>query len=173
MAADDQTLPEGTDTIIEGAGANDGDDYVGDVADTADAAAPSTSGTTASARDQFTDRYEALRGQAGDKARDFVQAGKDRATAAIDDVIQMIEDAAAEVDDKIGSQYGDYARRAAQGIATFNDSFKGRDVDALFDDARGLIQKSPAAAVGIAAALGFAVARLARSGVPDSDAPKA
>lgn len=162
MVADSQTLPEGTDTIIEGAGTGD-----------EDIVALGSGGATAAARDQFAERYQALRGQAGDKARDFVQAGKDRATAALDDVVQMIEDAAVEVDDKIGTQYGDYARRAAEGIATFSDSFKGKDVDELFDDARALIQKSPAAAVGIAAALGFVVARLVRSGVPDNDPQKA
>jgi len=46
----------------------------------------------------------------------------------------------------------------------------------LFADARELVKKSPAVAIGAAAALGFVVARLARSGIPDNsgnDAPKA
>jgi hypothetical protein len=40
----------------------------------------------------------------------------------------------------------------------------------LFEDARALIARSPAIAVGTAAALGFVVARLARSGLADGGA---
>jgi ElaB/YqjD/DUF883 family membrane-anchored ribosome-binding protein len=184
--ANTQGLPEGTDTIIEGAGIGD-DDAIGEFDTDATGDTTAAPGATASAgpgngasgegvRDQLFGRYEALRGEAGDKARDFVQAGKDRATSAIDDVVRMIEDAAAEVDDKIGSQYGDYARTAAQRLGVLSDAVKDKDVDVLFDDARALIQKSPAAAAGIAAALGFVIARLVRSGVPettDGDASKA
>jgi hypothetical protein len=46
----------------------------------------------------------------------------------------------------------------------------------LFNDARELVKRSPAVAIGAAAALGFVVARLARSGIAESsgkDAPKA
>jgi ElaB/YqjD/DUF883 family membrane-anchored ribosome-binding protein len=181
--ADNQGLPEGTDTIIEGAGVSEDTtgsldrNVPGDVTGASDntaGAGPDAGGE--GVRDQLFGRYEALRGEAGDRARDFVQAGKDRATAALDDVVRMIEDAASEVDDKIGSQYGDYARTAAQRLGDLSDAVKGKEVDALFDDARAMIQKSPAAAAGIAAALGFVIARLVRSGVseaPSGDASQA
>ena len=84
--------------------------------------------------------------------------------------MQTVEDAAAEIDDKLGRQYGDYARRAAQSIGSFSDNFRDKDVDDLFEDARALIARSPAIAVGTAAALGFVVARLARSGLADGGA---
>jgi ElaB/YqjD/DUF883 family membrane-anchored ribosome-binding protein len=158
MTAKEQNLPEGTDSIIAGAGVNDADEST----------IGSETPAGADIKDEVFGRYESLRGQAGDKAREFALVGKDRATAALDDMVRMIEDAAGEVDARIGSQYGDYARRAAQGLGDFSESFKGKDVDELFEDARALIQKSPAAAVGIAAALGFVVARLARSGLSDS-----
>jgi hypothetical protein len=186
MSAFPETLPEGTDTIIDGAGVSSDDDTfdrspapAGETQSGGDTGPGGNASTAESAgvRDQLFGRVDALKGEAGDRARDFVQAGKDRATSALDDVVRMIEDAASEVDDKLGSQYGDYARRAAQGIAGFSDAFKDKDVDDLFADARALIAKSPAAAAGIAAALGFAVARLARSGIgetaPGKDAPKA
>jgi ElaB/YqjD/DUF883 family membrane-anchored ribosome-binding protein len=124
----------------------------------------------------FFDRVDELRGQAGDKARDLAQAGKDRAASALDSLVQTVEDAASEIDEKLGSQYGDYARRAALGIGNFSDAFRDKDVDELFNDARELVKKSPAVAIGAAAAIGFVVARLARSSVPESpvkDAPKA
>ncbi|WP_420141483.1 hypothetical protein [Sphingomonas sp.] len=175
MTAEDQNLPEGTDTIIEGAsGSATGDSGGPDIR--AGSGPEIRAEPGAGVRDQLFDRYQSLRGDAGDRARDWAQAGKDRATDALDDVVRMIEDAADEVDAKIGSQYGDYARRAAQGIGDFSDAFKNKDVDALFADARAVIQKSPGAALGVAAALGFVVARLVRSGFPEApanDAPAA
>jgi len=186
MPSPDDQLPEGTDAIIEGASLNDGDDQgfapVGGAEeissrstngpDFAEGRNPGAEGTAA-----LFNRFDDLRGQATDKARDFAQAGKDRATAALDNLVQTVEDAAAEIDDKLGRQYGDYARRAAQGIGNFSETFRDKDVDALFADARALIAKSPAIAVGTAAALGFVVARLARAGLPEGgageDAPKA
>lgn len=168
MPSADEQLPEGTDAIITGAGVDD------DGGDT-----PVISAVKAGSEDAkgvFFDRIDELRGQASDKARDLAQAGKERATSALDSLVQTVEDAAAEIDEKLGSQYGDYARRAAEGIGNFSDSFRDKDVDELFNDARELVKRSPAVAIGAAAALGFVVARLARSSVsesPGKDAPKA
>ena len=114
----------------------------------------------------FFEKIDELRGQATDKARELaVTTSKDRATTALDGLVQTVEDAASEIDEKLGSQYGDYARRAAEHIGGFTDSFRDKDIDALFSDARDLVKKSPAVAIGAAAALGFVVARLARSSV--------
>lgn len=183
MPSVDEQLPEGTDTIIEGAGvseesensASPGEptpsDFGGAKAQSGDGA-QSQDGT----RGVFFDRLDEFRGQASDKARDLAQTGKDRATAALDSLVQTVEDAASDIDEKLGSQYGDYARRAAEYIGNFSDSFRDKDIDDLFTDARELVKKSPAVAVGAAAVLGFVVARLARSGMPDrsgGDAPKA
>ena len=139
----------------------------------ASAGSSDDNGPRASASEALFGRFDDLKGQAGDRARDLAQAGKDRATAALDDLVRMIEDAAGEVDGKLGAQYGDYARRAAYGIGDFSDSFKNKDVDQLFVDARELVKKSPTVAVGVSAALGFVVARIVRAGVPDATAPAA
>ncbi len=42
---------------------------------------------------------------------------------------------------------------------------KSKDVEDLLEDARHFVRASPAAAIGVAAALGFAVARLVQAGV--------
>jgi ElaB/YqjD/DUF883 family membrane-anchored ribosome-binding protein len=185
MPSANEQLPEGTDTIIEGAGVSDESE------NPAAASEPNPTdfggGTKAQGnsggeqgqdgtRGVFFDRLDEFRGQASDKARDLAQTGKDRATAALDSLVQTVEDAASDIDEKLGSQYGDYARRAAEYIGNFSDSFRDKDVDDLFTDAREFVKKSPAVAVGAAAVLGFVVARLARSGMPDrsgGDAPKA
>ena len=182
MASADQQLPEGTDSVIDGADAGDdaGNDHGPARAGTGDnrSRGPSADESQAEgATGALFARFDDLRGQATDKARDFAQAGKDRATGALDSLVQTVEDAAAEIDEKLGSQYGDYARRAAAGIGNFSDTFRDKDVDDLFADARALVAKSPAVAIGAAAAIGFVVARLARSGLPEGgsgkDAPKA
>ena len=180
MPSADEQLPEGTDHIVEGAGVND--DSTSESPATPGEPSPSDFGGSqggdeppiSAIRDgddvkgAFFDRIDELRGQAGDKARELAQTGKQRATSALDSLVQTVEDAASEIDEKLGSQYGDYARRAAEHIGGFTDSFRDKDVDDLFNDARDFVKKSPAVAIGAAAALGFVVARLARSGMPES-----
>lgn len=180
MSSADQPLPEGTDHIIEGAGVSTDDPTMNEALEIEQStagqaqggAAPGGSNAAGASGDDVTGalfgRFDDLKGQATDRARDLAQAGKDRATAALDDLVRMIEDAAGEVDSRIGSQYGDYARRAADGIGGFSEAFKDKDVDQIFDEARELVKKSPGVAIGVAAAIGFVVARVVRSGIPDS-----
>ena len=106
--------------------------------------------------------------QATDRIRTFADTGKERAVGGLDQLSQMINDAAGQVDEKLGGQYGDYARSAAGAVSGFSEQIKGKDVDQLLDEAREFVRKSPGVAVGVAAALGFAVARLVQSGL-DSD----
>lgn len=103
--------------------------------------------------------------QATDKLRAYAQDGQTRAGSALDNLVQMLRDAADQVDGKLGAQYGDYARQAAGTVSGFSDTVKNKDVDELFDDARAFVKKSPAVAIGAAAALGFVVARLVQSGL--------
>jgi ElaB/YqjD/DUF883 family membrane-anchored ribosome-binding protein len=176
MASADEQLPEGTDAIIEGAGVSDDDSASSDMPAIEAIGFDQDNTHVGNGKGAFFERIDELRGQAGDKARDFAQAGKDRATAALDSLVQTVEDAASEIDEKLGAQYGDYARRAAESIGNFSDTVRDKDVDALFADAREFVKNSPAVAIGAAAALGFVVARLARSSLPEStgkDAPKA
>jgi ElaB/YqjD/DUF883 family membrane-anchored ribosome-binding protein len=178
MASPDEQLPEGTDTIIEGAGVDADDENQNPATGASNDEEPPISAMSGAgdAKGAFFERVDELRGQATDRARDLAQAGKDRATSALDSLVQTVEDAAAEIDQKLGSQYGDYARRAAEHIGNFSDSFRDKDVDELFNDAREFVKKSPAVAIGAAAALGFVVARLARAGMPEGsgkDAPEA
>jgi ElaB/YqjD/DUF883 family membrane-anchored ribosome-binding protein len=177
MPSADEQLPEGTDAIIEGAGASEaGNGETARPTKKNEAPVSAMPPAESDAKGVFFERIDELRGQAGDRARDLAQTGKERATAALDSLVQTVEDAAADIDEKLGNQYGDYARRAAQYIGNFSDSFRDKDVDDLFNDAREFVKKSPAVAIGAAAALGFVVARLARSSMPESpgdNAPKA
>lgn len=154
-----EQLPEGTDTIVDGdtpTGTFDGETTAA-----ADNAADKAGGA-------FFERIEQFRTQGYDKARDYAVTGKDKATGALDDLLATINDAAGQIDGKIGAQYGDYARKAAESLGGFNDALKGKDVDELFADARALIARAPAVAVGTAAVLGFVIARLAKAGIDEA-----
>jgi len=113
-----------------------------------------------------------LKGQATDKARSYAEQGKGKATDALDGLSKMINEAAGQVDDRLGSQYGDYARSAASAVAGLASSIKSKDVDDLVNDARDLVRKSPVVTVGVAAAIGFAFVRLIKSGTADAATPK-
>ena len=103
--------------------------------------------------------------EASTKARSFADDGKERATAKLSEFSQLLNDAADTVDEKLGDQYGKYARDAAARVSGFADSLADKDVDELLDDARAFVRNSPAVAIGTAAAVGFVLARILRSGV--------
>ncbi|WP_380879156.1 hypothetical protein ACFB49_20680 [Sphingomonas sp. DBB INV C78] len=119
----------------------------------------------AAAREQVS----GVTGQATDKARDYAALGKDKAAEGLDSVTRLFDDAATTIDDKVGAQYGDYARKAASAISGVATSLRGKDVDQLLEDARGVVRKSPALAVGAAVAVGFVLARLVRAGNDGGD----
>lgn len=113
---------------------------------------------------------KALREQASEKAHELAAQGKERASGALDNVAKMIGDAATTVDDRVGTQYGDYTRKAADAVAGFASTLKGKDVDELVKDAGDFVRKSPAVAIGAAAAIGFVLARLIKAGSNDDKA---
>lgn len=102
---------------------------------------------------------------AGEKAKAAAEDGKTRAGGALDELATMLKDAAGTVDEKVGEQYGQYARSAADAVANFSQSLQAKQIDDLIDDARDFVKKSPAVAIGTAAAIGFVLARLVKAGL--------
>lgn len=124
---------------------------------------------TSTASSTLKDSAAKLQQQATGKARAYFVEGKQKAGGALDEFSKLMEGAASSVDDSLGAQYGDYARSAAQAIGGFSEQLKGKDVDELLDDLRNFARKSPAVAVGTAAAIGFVLARLVKSGLDGAD----
>jgi ElaB/YqjD/DUF883 family membrane-anchored ribosome-binding protein len=108
-------------------------------------------------------------GKVKTSARDAAASGKDRATSALSEVSAMVGNVAGALDDKVGPQYGDYARKAADAVSGLADSLKSKDIDDLLDQARTFVRTRPAVAIGAAAALGFVLTRIVRAG-DDKDA---
>ena len=121
-------------------------------------------GKTQTTGKNMKDEFNSFKDQAGEKARDAASRGKDRAAEAMGGIGKIIRDSAETIDEKVGKQYGDYARSAAEAVDGFADKVDAKDVDAMVEDARQFIRKSPAVAIGAAAAVGFILARIIRSG---------
>lgn len=206
----DQTtadLPEGTDTVIQGAsqgaiGDNSGGPDQGGqtvtVSDTAlvgekeiaapkgdaerpvtgsgnpeDGLAGNSRGARSSGSQALTDRIrsggEKLANQAGDKARGLVSQGLERTSEALANVAKMVGDTAPGIDERLGEDYGDYARRAAGTIENVANSIADKDPDELIDDTRTFVRNSPGLALAGAAIVGFVVARLLKTGLARDD----
>jgi hypothetical protein len=195
MQDNNNGLPEGTDTVIAGAsnsGAIVTDRASGDaeggiitVEETAavidreiiepgdndiNPAALTSAGPAAGASEgRLADRLrggrEKLAGQAGEKARGFVTQGLERTSEALANVSRMVGDTATGIEERLGAEYGGYARRAASAIENTANSIAAKDPDELIDDTRTFVRNSPGVALAGAAVVGFVLARLIKSGL--------
>ena len=162
MPPRDPQLPEGTDTIVNGASSEGGGSGGGFVAK-----AGSTGGTTDRLVSQVREQAATLRGQATDKLRGFADDGKSRATGLLEEMAGVIDDAAKSIDERLGDEYGDYAHRASGAVADFAGRVRDKSVDDIIDDTRDLVRKSPAVAIAAAAVVGFALMRVVRTGLDE------
>ncbi len=191
-------LPDGTDTVIEGAaeptntgaiatertGSERGE--AGDtltIEDTAlvtekdtpapKGAEPSVVGTGSpegSLADRFRSGREKFASEAGDRARGLVGQGLERTAETLANVSKMVGDTADGIEERLGPEYGDYARRAASAIENVANTIAEKDPDELLEDTRSFVRNSPGIALAGAAVVGFVVARLIKSGIaPDED----
>jgi ElaB/YqjD/DUF883 family membrane-anchored ribosome-binding protein len=115
--------------------------------------------------DRLRSSGEKLASQAGDKARGLVSQGLERASEALANVAKMVGDTAPGIDERLGSDYGEYARRAAGSIENVANAIAEKDPDELIEDTRNFVRSSPGVALAGAAVLGFVVARLVKSGL--------
>jgi uncharacterized protein YjbJ (UPF0337 family) len=194
MPPRDDELPEGTDHIINGAmetgggaetggggassgfiGASGGDGTGGtasgrgtDMA-TTDGTGTSGTGTGGGVSEQLKGQIYNLRDQAGGKVRSFAEDGKTRASDALEELSRVVADTADSIDQRLGNNYGEYARKAADSVSGLAESLRGKDVDELYDNVRDAVRKSPGVAIGIAAVVGFTLVRLIKAGLPEEN----
>jgi ElaB/YqjD/DUF883 family membrane-anchored ribosome-binding protein len=147
-------LPEGTDKVIEGAS--------GGVLTVDETAASNSNDRIA---DRFRRGTESLSSQAGEKARGFVSQGLERSSEALANVAKLVGDTAPGIEERLGAEYGDYARRAASAIENAANAIAEKDPDELIDDTREFVRNSPGIALAGAAVVGFVLARLLKTGL--------
>ena len=141
--------------------------------ETPNGTAGGTTGDKPNATQALKDNVIKFANDAGEKAKGYAEDGKSRAGTALDELAKMLQEAAGTVDEKVGEQYGQYARGAADSVSGFSDSLKAKNLDDLIEDARGFVKKSPAIAIGTAAALGFVLVRLIKAGIDAADRDEA
>ena len=81
----------------------------------------------------------------------------------------MVGDTAAGIDERLGAEYGDYARRAAGAIENAANTIAAKDPDELIEDTRNFVRNSPGIALAGAAVVGFVVARLLKTGLASDE----
>ena len=161
---DQNELPEGTDSIVAGAAVT---------TDNQEQLIVDQPSKRAKVVDQVkTSSSNKLAGQAADKTRGLVGQGLERSSEALASVSKLVGDTAAGIDERLGAEYGDYARKAASAIDNAANSLAAKSPDELIDDTRDFVKRSPGIALAGAAVVGFVLARLVKTGL-DSDKNKA
>jgi ElaB/YqjD/DUF883 family membrane-anchored ribosome-binding protein len=164
-------LPDGTDTVIAGASkTGDGDTLTAEDTDLVTRNEGPAGSAERGLADRFREGRDQLSNQAGERARGLVSQGLERTAEALANVSKMIGDTAAGIDERLGSEYGDYARKAAGSIEDVANTIAEKDPDELIEDTRNFVRNSPGVALAGAAVVGFVVARLLKTGLaPDED----
>ncbi|MBA3667798.1 MAG: hypothetical protein H0W65_08760 [Sphingomonas sp.] len=155
MADQSNQLPEGTDQVIAGASTTA----------TEESLIVREPTTRDKAIDKLKTGTDKLSGQAADKARGYVGQGLERSSEALANVSKLVGDTATGLDERLGQEYGDYARKAAGAIEDAANKLASKDADELIDDTREFVRKSPGVALAGAAVVGFALVRLLKSGL--------
>jgi ElaB/YqjD/DUF883 family membrane-anchored ribosome-binding protein len=152
-------------TAIEGTGG----DMTGGGAASGDTGTDGGGAGGGNVTDQVRGQIYNLRDQAGGKVREFADTGKSRATDMLEELSRVVADTADSIDERLGNNYGEYARKAADGVSGFAESLRGKEVEELYDNVRSAVRKSPGLAIGIAAVVGFTLVRLVKAGLPEED----
>jgi len=167
--ADDKTadLPEGTDKVIAGAS--------GETATVNETLVRERAPRSRRDADEGGIAHRVRRGtenlssQAGEKARGLVSQGLERSAEALGNVAKLVGDTAPGIEERLGPEYGDYARRAASAIENAANTIAEKNADELIGDTRDFVRNSPGIALAGAAIVGFVVARLLKAGTADDD----
>ena len=98
---------------------------------------------------------ERLSTEAGDRARGLVSQGLERSAEALSNVSKLVGDTADGLDERLGQEYGDYARKAASAIENTANNIASKNPDELIEDTRNFVRNSPGLAVAGAAIVGL------------------
>ena len=191
MGDERNDLPEGTDTIIDtedtaalpsGEGTSDdtGATVIAETTIVTEKEIPAPSGNAerpvrgsgspeTGLAQRFRDGGERLSAQAGERARGLVSQGLERSAETLSNVSRRVGDTAPGLDERLGPEFGEYARKAATAIENTANSIATKDADELIEDTRNFVRNSPGIAIAGAAIVGFALARLLKSGLSSRD----
>lgn len=107
-------------------------------------------------------RSEELAEQARLKAVELAEQGKSKAVDALEGLGRKVEENATVIDEKLGPEYGDYARGASRTLQQTAARLEGKSVEDLAADAREYVRRNPGKSLGIAVVAGYLLSRLFR-----------
>lgn len=113
---------------------------------------------------EWEEKARAKSGEAKEMAYSYANEGKAKASQAIGGLGKMVEENAAKIDEKVGAQYGEYARSAAKSMQDAATRLDEKTLEDIGEDAKEFVREKPGLAVGLAAAAGFFLARIFRRG---------
>ncbi|HTM95591.1 MAG TPA: hypothetical protein VL100_07225 [Croceibacterium sp.] len=113
--------------------------------------------------EDWVDEAKAYGRKAQVKSKELAVEGKARASDALAQLGKAVSDNAGQIDERFGTQYGDYARSASRSMQETAARLDAKSLDELGDEAREFVRKSPGLAIGIAAVAGYMIARVFRS----------
>ena len=93
----------------------------------------------------------------------LVGEGKAQVSSTLNGLAEAVRDVAAKLDSNGAAPLAKYVHQAADTVAGWSDMVERKSADELLDDTRTLVRTSPALAVGLAVAGGFAVARVVQA----------
>ncbi|MBZ6379970.1 MULTISPECIES: hypothetical protein [Pacificimonas] len=122
-------------------------------------------GASLSARvpESVKDQANKLAGDAATRARSAAEEGKAKASETVRNLAASTRDAANQFKGTQAEPLTQYVNGAADSIEQFASTLDEKTVDELLDDLRVMVRKSPAIAIGAAAAVGFALSRFAKA----------
>ncbi|MBU1607625.1 MAG: hypothetical protein KKD08_12595 [Alphaproteobacteria bacterium] len=94
------------------------------------------------------------------RGRELANEGKAKLSGGIASLSRMVADNAHVVDEKLGAQYGDYARTASRSLDDTANRLDQKSLDELTEDGREFVRKSPGLAIGMAAVAGYMLSRI-------------
>lgn len=112
------------------------------------------------------DQAHKVRADAVAKVRDFADESKTQVKQTLDGIVESVRDVAHKLEANGVGPLARYAHQAADAVSGWSGAVDNKSVDELVADARTLVRKSPAVAVGIALAAGFAVSRFLKATTP-------
>lgn len=214
MAGTNNDLPEGTDTVVGGAGVTSsttpgrsGTNFGGgktsqqgnatgartsvtgsastdtstglitgsDSGTNRNATSGSTGGNSSSGdssgggmRGMLSSASGKVREQAGTKARSLVGQGLETGGTTLTNLSQIVNDTVGQIEEKLGPQYGEYARSASQALDRYAQTLTNKDPDELVEDVRSFVRKSPGVALSAAAVIGFGLVRVLKAGIEEN-----
>jgi hypothetical protein len=124
-------------------------------------------GIAAGIAGQIKEGISGFKDQATDRVRTLADDGKAQASSFLQSIAEVLSDAASSIEEKLGDQYAGPGHSASDSIRSLAGRLDDSSVEDLFEGAKGFVKKSPALAIGAAALIGFAVARVLRSSVAE------